>query len=121
MASTATTKTNGKTPTSADLANQLAEVKSDLADLAKLMAEFGRGSAREVQSDVRARAEAAREQVAEKVETAKETVRETYEAAHKRAEDLGAQAQDYIRSQPGTALGIAAGVGFLIGLMAARR
>ena len=31
------------------------------------------------------------------------------------------QAEDFVRTQPGTAIGIAAGVGFLVGLLTARR
>lgn len=37
------------------------------------------------------------------------------------AERHGREAEAVVRSQPGTALGIAAGLGFLVGLMAARR
>lgn len=72
--------------------------------------------------------EAARERGAHIAENVRSEADRLYRAGERRAEDLAVQAEDYydevsdmVRRQPAAALGIAAGVGFLVGLILARR
>ncbi|WP_281855867.1 DUF883 domain-containing protein [Litoreibacter halocynthiae] len=99
-----------KTPTSDDIAEQLAVLKSDISGLTDIIAEMGKGKASDLSQAANATARAAREQGAEQLERAKE-----------RAADLRGQANDFVTKQPATALAIAAGAGFLIGFMSSRR
>jgi ElaB/YqjD/DUF883 family membrane-anchored ribosome-binding protein len=67
----------------------------------------------------------AREYVSDKYESASGAVRDRYNAARERIEDVdfGAitdQVRTYVRSNPGKALLISVGVGFLIGLLLRR-
>jgi len=73
-------------------------------------------------------ADAAREKGQEVAENVRSEANRLYRAGERRAGELAHQAEDYydemsdmVRRQPAAALGIAAGVGFLIGLILARR
>lgn len=72
--------------------------------------------------------DAGREYVGRIRDTGQAYAERVYETGHRKAEEaafyaeLGyEEARDWTRSHPGQALGIAAGVGFLIGLLVARR
>ncbi len=110
MAKTQTT--NGKTsmPSQEELAAQVEVLKDDIATLTKLMSDY----AGEAGQTAKARLEEAASQ-------AKEKGAATVDEARLRAAYAGEQARDFIHEKPGVALGIAAGVGFLIGALGARR
>ena len=104
--------TNGKvtTPTADDLADQIATLKSDLADLTSLIGDMGT-----------AQGERAKEKMHEKVEAARDAGSAHIADAKVQAQKLGAEANDFVVRQPATALGIAAGIGFLVGMLGARK
>lgn len=67
----------------------------------------------------------AKEFVGEKYASASDTVKEKYSAAREKVEELDfkamtEQVRDYVRANPGKALLISVGVGFLIGLLLRR-
>ena len=67
----------------------------------------------------------AREFVNEKYDTASGAVRDAYNQAREKVEDVdfeavGDQVRSYVRSNPGKALLISVGVGFLVGLLLRR-
>ncbi|MFG6081977.1 YqjD family protein [Paracoccus litorisediminis] len=72
--------------------------------------------------------EGARSKGSEYAEHARDEARRIYREGERRAGDAAAYAEDYyddltvmVRRNPGQALGIAVGVGFLLGLIVARR
>ncbi len=99
-----------KNPSTEDLAEQLEALRSDVSALATTMADLGRASGARL-------GEAARE----RVERAGDLAQSGVDAARARAQQLEHQANDFVTRQPATALGIAAGVGFLVGMMTSRR
>lgn len=93
-----------------DLYAMMDLLKSDMKQLTKTVSEVGKAESRRV------------------VETAKDKGRELrsagedqYEALRSTAESYGHEAGRYVREQPGTALGIAAGVGFILGFILTSR
>ncbi len=54
-------------------------------------------------------------------DTAKEKASELASASRDKALETQMHAEEFVRTQPATALGIAAGVGFLVGMFTARR
>ncbi len=84
--------TGGKEITVDDLAAQIDTLKSDLSKLTHTLADFGV-----------AKTEAA---------TA---------SAKMKATEAQLQAEDFVRTQPATSIGLAAGLGFLVGMIASRR
>merc|ERR1711974_269902 len=86
-----------------DLSLQLQVLKDDIAALTSTVSTYSQS-----------KAAAARD-------TAQQKASEFSTAAQERAKETHKQAEDFIRTQPGTAIGIAAGAGFLIGLLTARR
>jgi len=103
--------TNGRsTPDSADIAAQLETVKADLAALSQTMADYGRGKGAE-----------ARAHVNERANDLSDAARLKGEQARAEIDRMTAQTGDMVRSNPGAALGVAAGVGFLVGFLSSRR
>ena len=98
MADTPTPTKMKPTPNSEDLSAQVDLLKSDIARLTETLGEYGRAKGREYQGEARRRAEDLRSDAQEKVD------------------DIEA----YVRHNPAQALGIAAGVGLLIGLLSRR-
>lgn len=106
------------------------EAREDLKEGARKVREDGRETLDDL-SDNRA-AERLRERGAEFVETARETGREyadraraeagrIYGEGQRRAEEHYDELSELVRRHPARSLGIAAGVGFLVGLILARR
>ena len=62
-----------------------------------------------------------REQIHESLLKARETLQLTEESLRQRGQAAVTAAQDYVQANPWQSVGIAAGVGFLIGLLATRR
>ncbi|MGZ0783945.1 DUF883 domain-containing protein [Pseudomonas sp. TKO26] len=62
-----------------------------------------------------------REQIHDSLLKARETLQLTEESLRQRGQAAVTAAEDYVQSNPWQSVGIAAGVGFLIGLLATRR
>ncbi|WP_417261707.1 DUF883 family protein [Celeribacter sp.] len=104
-------QTNGAVEqTSADLSAQIETLKADVAELTKVMGDYGRAQ----KAQLGATAE-------ESFEAAKQKGAETADYARKQARDAYAGAEKTVRANPAASVGIAAGVGFLVGLLASRR
>ncbi|WP_299564714.1 DUF883 domain-containing protein [uncultured Sulfitobacter sp.] len=86
-----------------DLSVQIEILKDDLASLTNSISEYG--SAKTHQATDAARAKAT----------------ELRTAGRDRAAASYEQAEDFVRTQPATALGIAAGLGFLMGIFSTSR
>lgn len=94
---------NGKDVTISDLSDQIEILKADIASLTGTLSDYGKAKG------------------AEAAKTAKDTVSDAALEARVKALDAQKQAEDFIRTQPATALGLAAGIGFLVGLITSRR
>lgn len=97
-------------PTTEDLARQMDALKNDLAKVTETLAEMGRAQGRALAGDLRAGAERARAEGERQAEFLQQ-----------RAEEMAMEATDMVRRQPAAAMGAAAGLGFLVGLLTARK
>lgn len=97
-------------PSTDDVKGQLDTLKGDIADLAKLVSQMGSAQAGMAKNTVQEQLNSAREAGAAHMEDAKA-----------QAQKLGAEANDFVVRQPAAALGIAAGIGFLVGMLGTRR
>ena len=88
---------------SEDIADQLATLRSDVSELTSLIGEISKTKTAEVADAVKTKATAA---------TA---------AAKDQAATANKQAHEFVQNQPAAALGIAAGIGFLVGFMGSRK
>ncbi len=106
------TVSNGKSSevAAADLAEQIETIRTDLNHLTTLMTDLGKTKAADLSKAAR-----------EKVETAKAKGQESAEMLKGHASDLQDQAHDFVQRQPATALGVAAGIGFLVGFLSHRK
>ena len=86
-----------------DLSTQIDILKTDLSNLTQALSEYGISKSHEAS------------------QTAKDAASQVSAASRKKAYEAQAQAEEFVHSQPATALGIAAGLGFLIGMMTARK
>ncbi|SDX44991.1 DUF883 family protein [Litoreibacter albidus] len=93
-----------------DVSAQIAALKADLSGLTNAIASMGKGKAAELSDAANASAEAARAKGAEHLSKVRD-----------QAAELQNQANDFVTKQPATALAIAAGAGFLIGMISNRR
>ncbi|HCP31549.1 MAG TPA: DUF883 domain-containing protein [Pseudomonas sp.] len=66
-------------------------------------------------------AQALREQMHERLAQARETLEVTQESLRERSQEALGSAEQYVQEKPWHAIGIAAGVGLVIGLLANRR
>ncbi|WP_206050359.1 DUF883 family protein [Oceaniglobus ichthyenteri] len=101
---------NAKTPTTEDLSKQVDELKEDILKLTQTITDLSKAKGQELTGTVRQRADAARAAGEAQIAEFQSQAVAGFE-----------NAEDYVRRNPGTALGIAAGVGVLVGLMTARR
>ncbi|MBB5723981.1 ElaB/YqjD/DUF883 family membrane-anchored ribosome-binding protein [Loktanella ponticola] len=99
---------NGATAT--DVSEQLETLRADIGQLTQIIADFGKAKGEDAIAATRHAAESARGKVADQAETAR---------IH--ALELQDQANDFVQKQPATALGIAAGLGFLVGFLGSRK
>lgn len=86
-----------------DLSAQMDILKSDLSNLTQTLSDYGIAKSHEASR------------------AAKDAASQMSAASRKKAYEAQAQAEEFVHSQPATALGIAAGLGFLIGMMTARK
>lgn len=108
MATSTTSKKDA--PTVEDLAAQLDTLRGDISHLTGLLGDYGRDrveqagkSAKQHAADFRARAET------------------DVDRLRSRAGDLAGDAENFMHERPATAIGIAVGLGFLVGLATSRR
>lgn len=92
-----------KNVTVEDLSVQIAILKDDIAALTGTISEYGKAKTRDAKNQ------------------AKSAAQEYADAGMEKAAAAQHNAEDFIRTQPAAAMGIAAGVGFLVGLITARR
>jgi ElaB/YqjD/DUF883 family membrane-anchored ribosome-binding protein len=93
-----------------DLSKQLETLRADVAGLTEALGNLTRAEAREVASGAK--------RVARK---ARDGVEHEYEKLQHQAVEAVDHADALIREKPAMAMGIAAGVGLLVGLMMSRR
>lgn len=94
----------------AALSEQIASLKADLANITGTLADMGRHQGASAVDAARVRAEQLRDMSAEQVE-----------ALRLRANDAAAQADAFVKERPATSVGIAAALGFVLGLLTAKR
>ena len=109
MATKAANGSSGST-TAADVSDQIEILRKDLGALTQTIADLSKDKSSEALEATKAKMADARDKAAEQVDVAR---------TH--AADVQKQAHDFVRQQPATALGIAAGIGFLIGFMGSRK
>lgn len=110
MATTKPNLTVTDSTDASDVAAQLEAVKADLAELTRTMASFASAKG----ADARAR-------VASEAAALSESAKAQLARAQAEGERVAIQTGDMIRERPGTAVGIAAAVGFAIGYLSSRR
>jgi ElaB/YqjD/DUF883 family membrane-anchored ribosome-binding protein len=92
------------------LSEQIAALKHDLSDISHTIAQLGASSR-----------DAASQQVRGAAGHLREKGERGLRSAQQQAEELGHQASDAVRNQPGLAVGVAVAIGFLLGFMSGRR
>ena len=102
--------TNPKAATVGDLTDQIDALKTDIASITEILADIGSTKRDEAASKVRATAE-----------DVKARGEKHLSDAQARAEDMGQQAVEAVRQQPAAEVGIAVGVGFLMGFLTSRK
>jgi len=100
--------------TTEDLSAQVATLRQDMSALTELLGEFGKAKSAELAESTKEKFDALRDDT--KLRAAHAT-----EAAGDHAAQLQTQANDFVKNQPATAMGVAAGIGFLIGFMSGRK
>lgn len=93
-----------------DLEKQIETLKKDVASLTHTLAEYGRAQRDNLAAAAAQKAGAFRDTADEALHRAQEDASRAYEHTERK-----------IRENPAAAVGIAAGIGFLIGLLAVRR
>lgn len=86
-----------------DLSKQIEVLKADISNLASSLGDFTKSKGEELKDN------------------AKQKVQDTVDTGREKALEAQLQAEDFVRNQPATALGIAAGLGFVIGMISSRR
>ncbi|MBT0956155.1 DUF883 family protein [Alphaproteobacteria bacterium KMM 3653] len=98
------------TASTEDLAAQVETLRADLSKLTETMTAMGKNAKDSAIHAASDKAAQLRDSAADKAETAR-----------LQAMELQGQANDFVKNQPATALGIAAGVGFLVGFLTMRK
>lgn len=86
-----------------DLSEQIQILKDDISALTSSLGDFTVDTGKQAAATAQAKAE------------------DAAEMGRKKAIETQQKAEDFITTQPATALGLAAGIGFLVGMMTARR
>jgi ElaB/YqjD/DUF883 family membrane-anchored ribosome-binding protein len=92
-------------------------LSSDVQDRYRRVSDDVRRGAERASDELRRGAEQAREHY----EEAAENVRRGYTTARRKADHYGGELNEYVRDNPGRSVLIAAGVGFLVGLLVRAR
>lgn len=93
-----------------DLSKQVSVLRDDIANLTAIVAEYSKAQGGQLKAMAASKAAELAESGAVAANTAKATAKVAY-----------SDAEDTIRANPASAVGIAAGLGFLVGLMTSRR
>lgn len=93
-----------------DVAKQMAILRDDIAALTATVAEYGKAQGALLKTTA-----------ADKAAGLADTGAATAEAIKAKAEKSYSDAEEAVRLNPATAVGIAASIGFLVGMMTARR
>ncbi|EPX79469.1 DUF883 family protein [Litoreibacter arenae] len=93
-----------------ELSDQIATLRADLSELTNIIGNLGKAKGAEMSNKAKDQLEALREEADARAKAMKD-----------QALNVQAQAQDMIQNQPGAAIGIAAGLGFLVGFLSARK
>lgn len=93
-----------------DMSLQMMVLREDIAQLTAAVAEYGKAQGMNLKS-------AATQKAAGLAQAGTETAA----AVKHKAEDAYSEAENAVRANPAAAVGIAAGVGFLVGMLATRR
>ncbi|MFZ5965068.1 DUF883 family protein [Thalassococcus sp. BH17M4-6] len=93
-----------------ELSDQMKTIRSDISSLTELLSEIGVRRKDETLEAARERAKRMRNDASDKFDDARD-----------QANEMRDQALDAVRRQPGTAIAIAVGVGFLAGVFSGRR
>ena len=93
-----------------DVTKQMKVLREDVAKLTEVVAEYGKARGRDLTSEA-----------ANKAADVAQAGKETAKAVQAKAQNGYADAEDAVRQNPAAAVGIAAGLGFLVGLIASRR
>ncbi len=101
---------NNTSELNADVAQQLAVLREDIATLTATIAEYGK-----------AQGSAMKASAAEKAAEFAQTGASAADAIKAQAEKSYSDAEEAVRTNPAAAVGIAAGLGFLVGMLTARR
>ncbi|WP_163846804.1 DUF883 family protein [Pseudooceanicola aestuarii] len=97
-------------PSQDDIQAQLKVLQAEVANLTQVLGDYGRAQTGELKSFATERARKLRADAEAGVKLTEAQVRDAY-----------SDAETAVRNNPGTAVAIASGVGFLIGLIASRR
>lgn len=95
---------------SAELNDQLATLREDIASLKSTMAEYGRAQGSHLRAVASDKVNEAAAKGAAKAEELRDVATKTY-----------SDTEDAVRQNPAAAVGIAAGLGFVVGLLMSRR
>lgn len=94
----------------ADVALQMSILRDDIASLTATVADFGKAQASHMKSTA-----------SQKASDLADSGAATAEAMRAKAEQTYSDTERAVRDNPGTAIGIAAGLGFLVGMLTVRR
>ena len=100
--------------TADDLTAQVATLRADVTALTELLGDYTKSKGAEL-------SETAKEKFTSVRDESKARAAAAAEAAGQHATQLHGQANDFVKNQPATAMGVAAGIGFLIGFMSGRK
>lgn len=93
-----------------DLSKQVSVLRDDIANLTAIVAEYSKAQGAQLKSTVESKAADLAETGASAARVAGATAKVAY-----------SDAENKVRENPATAVGIAAGLGFLVGLLTSRR
>ncbi|WP_375691461.1 YqjD family protein [Pseudooceanicola sp. LIPI14-2-Ac024] len=93
-----------------DIQKQLSALQADMSELTKLVGDYGKSQGSRFQAAAK-----------DTVDKLRHDAEAQYHKAEAQMHDSYAKAEQAVRENPGMALGIAAGVGFVVGLLASRR
>lgn len=96
--------------TTAELQKQIAALKNDISELTQTVSRYGK-----------AQSDSLKAQARDGLRVVGERGQHQLDAAGEYAGMKYAETEDYIRENPAAAVGIAAGIGFLVGLLTSRR
>ncbi|MGR3365127.1 MAG: DUF883 family protein [Maritimibacter harenae] len=106
----AQTSSNGVDKDVKDLQDQIAQLKADVSDLTTTLKEVGNSASAEAKDRAAKKAKKARAKTEKAARDAQDSALHYYKTA-----------EGQVRQNPATSVGIAAGVGFLVGLFLSRK